>query len=114
MGFKRCGNVENRASVSIYRFENLTATLTLRPARARAGSGRTEATARRDVGHVHHMPRYTGITVCCTYSMMCVEFYVPFFCGVFAVCSGRRTSRAAPPYLLASSICKVRIEHSVC
>ena len=57
MGFKRCGNVENRACVSIYRFENLTATLTLLPARARAGGGRTEATASRDVGHGHHMPQ---------------------------------------------------------
>jgi len=52
MSFKRCGNVENRACVSMYGRENSTTTLTVPPADARAGGGRSEAAASRDVGHV--------------------------------------------------------------
>ena len=48
--FKRCGNVENRACVSIYGRENLSVTLTLLPAEARVGTGRTGAAATRNVG----------------------------------------------------------------
>jgi hypothetical protein len=53
--FKRCGNVENRACVSIYGRENLSVTLTLLPAEARVGTGRTGAAATRNVGHVNPM-----------------------------------------------------------